>query len=135
MRRREFIAFLGGAAAWPLAARTQQTAIPMVGFLGTTTPDDFADRVAAFREGLKEAGYVEGQNVVVEYRWPEGNYDRLTTLVADLVRRQVSVDRRRRWRTITTGGKGRNRDHSDRILDWRRPGQARPRREPQPPRR
>jgi len=91
MRRREFIAFLGGAAAWPLAARTQQTAIPMVGFLGTTTPDDFADRVAAFREGLKEAGYVEGQNVVVEYRWPEGNYDRLTTLAADLVRRQVSV--------------------------------------------
>jgi putative tryptophan/tyrosine transport system substrate-binding protein len=68
-----------------------QAGIPVVGFLGTTTPSDFADRVAAFREGLKEAGYVEGQNVAVEYRWPEGNYDRLAALAADLVRRQVAV--------------------------------------------
>jgi len=75
MRRREFIAVLGGAAVWPLPARAQQTALPVVGFLGTTTANDFTDRVAAFREGLKEAGYVEGQNVVIEYRWPEGNYD------------------------------------------------------------
>ena len=92
IRRRELIAALGGATvAWPLVGRAQQPAMPIVGFLGTTTPDDFMDRVAAFREGLKDSGYVEGRNVLVEYRWPEGHYDRLPSLAADLVRRQVAV--------------------------------------------
>jgi putative ABC transport system substrate-binding protein len=85
IRRRELIAALGGATvAWPLVGRAQQPAMPVVGFLGTTTPDDFMDRVAAFREGLKDSGYVEGRNVLVEYRWPEGHYDRLPSLAADL---------------------------------------------------
>jgi putative ABC transport system substrate-binding protein len=91
MKRREFITLLGGAGAWPLAARAQQPALPMIGYLNSATPDGYSDYLRALRQGFKESGYVEGQNVAIEYRWAENDANRLSSLATDLVRRRVKV--------------------------------------------
>ena len=91
MRRREFIAMLGASAVWPLAVGAQQQTRPVIGFLGSGSPDAFEHLVAAFRRGLSEAGFAEGQNIAIEYRWAEGHYERLPALAAELVRQQVAV--------------------------------------------
>ena len=92
MRRREFISLIGGVAAtWPLASRAQQPALPVVGFINPASANNYEPQLSAFLKGLSEAGYVDGRNVAIEYRWAEGQHDRLPAMAADLVRRQVTV--------------------------------------------
>ena len=97
MRRRDFIKAIAGSTVWPFAARAQQAAIPVIGFLGTASAAPFAHYLAGFRQGLRETGHVEGHNVAIEFRWAEGHYDRVPALVADLAQRQVAV-------IVTVGG-------------------------------
>src|SRR5262245_66137182 len=97
MRRREFVVLLGGAAAWPLAAQAQQPSMPVVGFLNSQSPETFPGPLRGFRQGLKEAGFIESENLAIEYRWANNDQERLSALADDLVRRRVAV-------IVSTGG-------------------------------
>ena len=126
MRRRKFITLLGGAAAWPHTARAQQ-AMPVIGFLSSRSPGESAGVVAAFRNGLRETGFVEGQNLAIAFRWAEGRYDRLPALAAELVGLPVALLFAATFGSRCQGG---NFDDSDRILGSQRPSPSRPGHQP-----
>jgi len=124
MKRREFIGLVGGAAAWPLSARAQQQAVPVIGFLSYLSRDDIADRLQAFARGLSEMGYVEGQTVTIDFRSANEHYEQFPAMAAELVQRRVNIIVAN-TNAAATCGESSDHGYSNRILHWLRPSPGR----------